>query len=197
MSAGWAGGIFVGYNRKSNSYRSMTDDGKVDGPRALQGKPTLQRWDVDKLANVKVAPWSMRITEVAVRVDMGAEVEGHHVPVPEAVPEARRVRITMEVLQGFGSTESCKQCDHIRASKEDKAGIAHSEACRNRITVAMAATARGAARLGDKEPSTTTPLLIAYGSPMPGAMMLVHNLSWRHRPGRGARGRRTPQGTAP
>ena len=57
----------------------------------------------------------------------------------------------MELLRGFGYIESCKQCDHIRAFSEHKAGIAHSEVCRNMITVAMAATARGAARLGDEE----------------------------------------------
>jgi hypothetical protein len=77
MSARWAGGIFVGYNRKSNSYKFITDDGNVDESRALQRKPILERWDVDRLADVKVTPWSTRVTEAAVRVDMGAEVDGH------------------------------------------------------------------------------------------------------------------------
>ena len=142
MSARWAGGVFVGYNRSSNSYRFITEAGDVHESRALQRKPILERWDADRLADVKVTPWSMRMTEAAVRVDMGAEIEGHPAPPPDVAPEARRVRITMKILQGFGYTESCKQCDHIRAFNEHKAGIAHSEVCRKRIMAAMATTVR-------------------------------------------------------
>ena len=102
---------------------------------------------------MKVTPWSMRVTDAAVRVEMGAGVDGHPPPVPDAVPEARRVKITMKVLREHGCTASCKQCDHIRSFSEHKAGIAHacSEVCRQRIMAAMAATTRGAARLGDEE----------------------------------------------
>ena len=88
---------------------------------------------------------------IAVRVEMGAEVDGHPPQVPDAVPEARRLRLTMKLLREFGHIESCNQCDHIRAFNEHKAGVAHSEVCRNRITAAMAATARGAARLEDED----------------------------------------------
>ena len=67
-----------------------------------------------------------RVTEAAVRVDMSAEVEGHALPPPEAVPEARRVRFTTKVLQEFGYTDSRNQCDHIHAFNEHKARIAHA-----------------------------------------------------------------------
>ena len=99
----------MAYNRKSNSYTFITGDGNVDESRAFQRKPILERWDVDTLADVKVTPWSTRVMESAVRVDMGAEVDGHPPPVPDVAPEARRVRIIMELLHGFGFTESCKQ----------------------------------------------------------------------------------------
>ena len=146
MSARWGVGIFIGYNRSSNSYRFSTAEGDVHESRALQRKPILERWDPEKPADIKVTPWSMRITEAAVKVAMGAEVDGQPPPVPDAAPEARRVKITMKVLQEFGYTESCKQCDHIRAFNEHKAGIAHSEVCRKRIMTAIAAATRGAAR---------------------------------------------------
>ena len=77
MFARWAGGISVGCNRKSNSYKFITDDGDVDESRTLERNPILERWYVDKLADVKATPWSTRVTEAAVRVDMGAEVDGH------------------------------------------------------------------------------------------------------------------------
>ena len=108
----------------------------------------------------------MRITEAAVKVAMGAEVDGHPPPVADAAPEARRVKITMKVLQEFGYTESCKQCDHIRAFNEHKAGIAHSEVCRKRIMTAMAATTRGAARLETRNSGSTELLPSAFDMPM-------------------------------
>ena len=57
----------------------------------------------------------------------------------------------MKLLQGFGFTQACNQCDHIRPFNEHKSGIAHSETCRKSIMAAMAETSRGAARLGDEE----------------------------------------------
>ena len=57
----------------------------------------------------------------------------------------------MKLLREFGYIQACNQCDHIRSFSGHKAGIAHSDACRDRITAAMAATARGAARFEDEE----------------------------------------------
>lgn len=82
---------------------------------------------------------------------MGAEVYGHPPHVPDAVPEARRVKIIMKVLREYGCTASCKQCDHLRSFNGHKAGIAHSEVCRQRIMESVVATTRGAARLGDED----------------------------------------------
>ena len=130
---------------------TSTDGGHAHESRALQRKPIFERWDAERLAGIKVTPWSMRVTDAAVRVEMGAEVDGHPPPVPDAVPEARRVKITMKVLRERGYTASCKQCDRIRSFSEHRAGIAHSEVCRQRIMAAMVATIHGAARLGDEE----------------------------------------------
>ena len=59
MSARWVGGIFVGYNRKSNSYRIIDDNGDVQRSRALARKPMAERWSVEALSEIKATPWSI------------------------------------------------------------------------------------------------------------------------------------------
>ena len=80
-------------------------------------------------------------------------------PSPEdAVPLPRRLKITMKILEEFGTTDGCPQCTHIRAFRETKAGIAHTEACGKRIVEEMKVTAAGAARVERQELRTTRAL---------------------------------------
>ena len=103
------------------------------------------------LEKIQVTPWSLRTVEAAVRVDLGAEVAGHP-PAPAEGPSlARRLKITKHTLREFGYTDGCRQCDHMRAFDEHKSGLQHSEACRRRITGAMALDVQGAVRLENPE----------------------------------------------
>ena len=57
------------------------------------------------------------------------------------------MKITMKVLEEYGTTDGCPQCMQIRSFGEVKPGIAHSEACRKRIVEEMKVTAAGAAKI--------------------------------------------------
>jgi len=151
MSARWGQGTFVGYQRSSNTYRVVDVDGELRETRAVQRKPAQEKWDSVALEKVQVTPWSLRTTDEAVRVDLGAEVSGHPAAAAEGPTLARRLKITKHTLRELGCTEGCRQCDHMRASDEHKSGLQHSEACRRRITGAMALDVRGAVRLEHPE----------------------------------------------
>ena len=76
----------------------------------------------------------------------------------DAVPLPCRLKITMKVLEEFGTTDGCPQCTHIRSFRETTPGIAHSEACRERIVEAMMKTDDGAARMWRQEVKTNRAL---------------------------------------
>jgi len=59
MGAKQAEGMFVGYNRGSNTFTVITDDGKVEA-RSMTRMPVPDRWSADKLAKIKATPWSLR-----------------------------------------------------------------------------------------------------------------------------------------
>ena len=63
----------------------------------------------------------------------------------------RRLKITLKTLEEYGTSDGCAQCSHVRAFREAKPGLAHSEPCRRRIVEAMAGTDAGAARLSRLE----------------------------------------------
>ena len=151
MSARWAKGTFIGYQRGSNSYRLIDSEGVHQESRAVQRKPAQEKWDSVALEKIQVTPWSLRTVDAAVRVDLGAEVAGHPLAPAEGPSLARRLKITKHTLRDFGYTDGCRQCDHMRAFDEHKSGLQHSEACRRRITGAMALDVRGAVRLENSE----------------------------------------------
>ena len=59
----------------------------------------------------------------------------------------RRIQITMKMLEDYGHTENCSQCDHVRSFGKAKGGMQHQDVCRSRIMEAMAQTPEGQWRL--------------------------------------------------
>ncbi len=142
-------GNFLGYNKTSNSYRILTEDGEITKARALTARPIQDRWDAEKFANVVVTPWSTRKREDAVRSSLGAEVPREEPPRDALPPNPRRLKITKQMLldPGVGTSEGCPQCRHFRTFGETKNGIGHTEKCRERVLEALAGTADGTAKL--------------------------------------------------
>ncbi len=120
-------GTFLGYNKFSNSHRTLTEDGKITKARALQSRPFQDRWNVDKLKEVDVTPWDSHRREQPARVDLGEEVEKYEEPKNAPVSNPRRLNITKETLKEYGTTEGCPQCRHYRSFDETKPGLGHSE----------------------------------------------------------------------
>ena len=140
-------GIFLGYNKVSNTYRVVNGEGKMIKARGIMRRPIADRWREEDLKNITVTPWNSRVPCEAVRIEMGAEVGRHPNPENEAITETRRLKITMKTLREHGTTDGCPQCVHVRAFGEAKSGLIHSEPCRKRILEAMSATPAGAARI--------------------------------------------------
>ena len=55
MGARQSEGIFVGYNRFSNTFFVIGEDGRV-GARSMTRRPAPNRWSATKLADVKIRP---------------------------------------------------------------------------------------------------------------------------------------------
>ncbi len=140
-------GTFLGFHRSSNAYWVLDADGNAVKSRALNSRTHEERWDKEILANLTVTPWSLRIRTEAERIPLGEAVEKQQTDIKGVVTNPRRLKITMKILQEFGSTGGCPQCEHIRAFQEIKPGIPHSEACRRRLMAEMANTDQGRARL--------------------------------------------------
>jgi len=140
-------GLFVGYNKVSNTYRIVTPDGQVVKARAILRRPLADRWRAEDIKNITATPWNTRTVKDAVRVEMGPEVERHPQMKDEVIVNPRRLKITTRTLREHGTTDGCPQCTHVRAFNEAKSGLQHSDACRKRILESMGATTEGAARI--------------------------------------------------
>ena len=140
-------GIFLGYHYFSNTYRVATESGDVVRVRSLMRRPMADRWQAAQIKSIRTTPWTLRATAAPARIELGEHVAKHESGHDEHVPQARRLKITLQTLAEYGTTDGCPQCRHVRMFGETKPGLAHSEPCRHRIVEAMRATAEGAARL--------------------------------------------------
>ncbi len=142
-------GTFFGYNKVSNSYRIMTENGDMVKARSLTARPIEDRWHPEVLKATTVTPWRLRKKEDAAKSQLGPPVERQEPPARAPTTTARRLKITKRMLKDprIGTSEGCQQCRHFRSFGETKDGLAHSEPCRKRILEAVAQTDDGMARL--------------------------------------------------
>ncbi len=149
MGARWSTGVFVGYNRSSNTFIVMTEDGKK-AVRSINRYPEQTRWNAEAISNIKATPWSEReVSDPVVRfqepvVDRG----GVEVAAPGAL---KRFRLNAQDLQTHGYTDGCPQCGHIQRYGRGRAGGVHSDPCRERLLTAIGETILGRKRLDDYE----------------------------------------------
>ena len=136
-------GLFLGFHKSSNSYRVIDEKGDLVKTRAINRLPFENRWNGDKIKAITVTPWSLRAVSAPARVEVGPAVEKHAEPAPDIPPLPRRLKITMKLLNEYGYSEGCAQCDHIRRYNETKPGLTHTEACRQRIVDGMIDTPEG------------------------------------------------------
>ncbi len=147
MTARMFPGVFLGYHHTSNCYRVATAEGNVIKARSLLRRPLADRWNAETIKAIVATPWSLRSVANPERIELGKPVEKDEKPQDEQIPMPRRLRITIKTLEEYGTTDGCAQCSHVRAFREAKPGLMHSEPCRRRIIEAMSGTDAGAVRL--------------------------------------------------
>ncbi len=122
MGALWADGIFLGYDRNSNTYIIGNADG-VKMSRSLARRPIEERWCADTAAKLTATPWSF-YERPAPEARFNDPALARDEPVPVAAPPAvRRMRINKSDLETYGYTAGCPQL-------QARAGLRHGEARR-------------------------------------------------------------------
>ena len=143
----WGTGVWLGVERHTGQYvlhgRSRSG---IKHARTIKPMPHGQQWSKDRIAEVSVTPWSSHEAPPP-------HIEPQQPKEPDAVGRklvVRRIYIRQSDIDNHGFTEHCPRCDHIREGRPGKPPN-HSEACRDRLTKAIAATPEGAKRLKDSE----------------------------------------------
>ncbi len=148
-------GIFLGFNRGSNTFHVATADGYV-AVRSISRVPEQERWKASGLEQLRVVPGDGydKKKRDEVRFGGAATEKG---PTTEAMRQAavRRLRINQSDLDKHGYDTSCPQCKYIQRYGRARAGGAHSERCRGRIVEALSQDEEGRARLQIQEDRIT------------------------------------------
>ena len=143
----WGAGVWLGVDGRTGQYVVYDKDhGGVGHTRTIKAMPQGHQWSMAKLQEVDALPWSAHVAPPPA-------IEPQTVKEPDMKgrrPIVRRIYIKQTDLDKHGYTEHCPRCDHLREARPGKAPN-HSEACRARITAAIAATPEGAARLQASE----------------------------------------------
>jgi hypothetical protein len=152
MGALGAEGVFLGYNRMSNTYIVANDDGFV-ATRSVTRRPEAERWRADALAKISATPGKERDQARASRQKFDAPATTQGPTAEEAKPTAsRRLRINMSDLKKYDHfDENCAQCRYIRQYGKARDGGTHTHACRKMLTEKMQQTDEGKARLAAHE----------------------------------------------
>ena len=109
MGTRWLEGVFLGFNRSSNTYIVATEDGVVSR-RTLYRKPIENRWMAGRVLQFKSTPWSLReraqpqpeTRETTTRTE--PKIHRREGPLPKAF------RIIHAEPQEHGLSEDCPQC---------------------------------------------------------------------------------------
>ncbi len=155
MGATGGEGVFLGYNRQSNTFIVATESGIVMA-RSITRRPERERWQAEALARVRETPGALkaRAERPRVRFEQPASEQG---PTAEGVRPAqiRRLRINKTDLDQYGYDDACAQCKNIMRYGKAKPGGVHSDHCRAKIIEAMRQTEAGRARLAEQEDRET------------------------------------------
>ena len=119
--------------------------------RSLKRVPMPNRWCPEILWTITATPWSLRDRPAReVRFQDPAPVPEEAVAVAP-LAAARRFRISDMDLRRHGFTDGCVQCSHIQRYGKTKAGVQHTEVCRNRIIGEIGKTPDGEMRISAHE----------------------------------------------
>ena len=148
----WESGIYLGTRITSSEKIIGTAQGTFVF-QSLKRKPPSSQWDMDFLKEFKSLPWSLKPegpTSIPAPADIAPElpdavVQGPVRPAPKE-EAGRRMYLRKTDFDQFGFTAGCSACDELREGRS-RAGILHSDHCRDRITSRLKDTPAGKDRL--------------------------------------------------
>ena len=146
MGSRWREGVFLGFNRSSNTYVVATSEG-VANVRSLYRRPAASRWDFEAVSKIAATPWSTRERSQAEAHFPDADGERGETATRNVCPIPKAFRINYADLTTYGFTKDCPQCDFNMMHQKSKPGQIHTATCRRRILDAMLATPEGRKRL--------------------------------------------------
>ena len=147
-----AEGVFLGYNRTSNTFVIGDVDGHIVTSRSITRRPEQDRWNADQLANIKAVPHIPRRREAQERVRFEQQAGDTIATAETAAPAVPRdMRISKADLDVYGYDSSCQQCKYVIQWGRSRPGGKHSRECRARLMRAMADDPRGQERLKANE----------------------------------------------
>jgi hypothetical protein len=138
LDARWADGIWLG-RKWGTCHHRISVGREVFEVRAVQRRPTAERWNLQLLEGVLALPWKNPAPEEgeeAMRVLPPLEGTAAAPPRVRDEPAPKRVYIRNTDLERWGYTSNCHRCNLMREGRS-AAGKAHTEACRARIEEAM------------------------------------------------------------
>ena len=156
LDMAWSDGVFLGFRSQSGEVIVGTEDG-VMKTRTVRRKPEEERWHEENLKMVGGVPWrpspgddegsailpAMYVPEVEFNMrEPDVEIRRPDVKEEELMP--RRLYIKAKDVENFGATDRCKGCTAIIRGGPR---VAHSEACRKRLTEAIAESDEGKERI--------------------------------------------------
>ncbi len=161
MGAVQAEGIFVGYSSEANTYVLAAEDGKRVGARSVTRRPAQNRWSSERLANIKMTPWSTRDkVEPTVRFEAPTEaVDGRVAVAPPkhrgVSGSTRRTSWTMGTPRDARSAGTSRQLDG-HDPVERTVRLAGSGSWKPSVSPMQANSACPTTRLGRTAPWSST-----------------------------------------
>ena len=110
--------------------------------------PDELKFAVDEAEKVNLTPQHLHVPE-----EHAADFQEpviHQEPMPEEERNVARIKglyVRQSDLDEFWYSADCPRCQHILRNGPNRSNIAHSEACRGRITECLKATVEGRRRL--------------------------------------------------
>ena len=156
----WVHGTWVGMTMKSHEHLViLPGGGKAIKVRTVKRKPYDDRWSSDAIAEVRATP---RVPDPTDKTQRGVKsqedpmkviVEGEGKDLPQTLTEeveakTRDFKITKNLLEKHGYTDTCLGCDQAKSGKRV---TSHSKDCRARIEGALQEDEEGKVRLRNRD----------------------------------------------
>ena len=124
-------GTYLGINGRTGEAIIANKDGLISAARSLRRRSKEERWDAERLKEIKVTPWDLegKDGDEMEKPEVNREPQNN---MDGSIP--RRMYITAKDVTKHGHSEGCKGCNAI---KKGRAPQSHSKECRMRIEKAV------------------------------------------------------------